>query len=189
MYFSNAITIAASALALCGTVAASPVAAALAPRATTAAKSYCPNKQDDVDTGDRLKLFKAFNTLLFSGSATPANVAAAFAQYVSPNLIEHTASANGFSADVGFLTALLPTVDIKIIGGLQDCFPTNEDTNKGVCAIRYAATPKPGVQSFITNTTVISDFYKYDGVCITEHWDSTQTANSATTNPGFPGSA
>ncbi|KAF2670578.1 hypothetical protein BT63DRAFT_413289 [Microthyrium microscopicum] len=186
MYFSNAITIAASALALCGTVAASP-APAVGPQARAAAKSFCPNKEDDVDTGRRLNLFKQFNTLLFSGSQTPANVAAAFAQYVSPNLIEHTASANSYGADVGFLTALFPTVDITIIPGLQDCFPTNENTNKGICAIHYKATPKPGVQSFITNTTVISDFYKYDGVCITEHWDSTQTANAATTNPGFPG--
>jgi predicted SnoaL-like aldol condensation-catalyzing enzyme len=146
-------------------------------------KSYCPS-QGGISHAQRVQLFKQFTDELFSATNNGSEVAAAFAKYVSPSLIEHTASSNSFGSDVGFLSALFPTVNVAIIAGIEGCFKSTVGGH--ICTVHYKATPK-SAQSFITNTTVISDYYRYDGTCIVEHWDSTMTANAQTTNPNFPG--
>jgi predicted SnoaL-like aldol condensation-catalyzing enzyme len=146
-------------------------------------KSYCPS-QRNIDHAERLQLFEAFTTELFSATKNGSAVAATFAKYVSPSLIEHTAASSNYGSDVGFLSLLFPTVTVSLISGLQGCFKSV--SNEDICTAHYKAEPD-NAQSFISNTTVISDFYRYDGTCIVEHWDSSQTANSQTTNPNFPG--
>jgi hypothetical protein len=148
--------------------------------------SYCPGYE--VSSDDRLALFNAFNAELFdaANSNNADEVAAAFATYVSPDLIEHTASADSYGADVGFLSTLLPGTTLTLIGGLSGCFCNTK--GQPVCTIHYAAVPDAS-GSILPNVTAISDFYRYEGSCIVEHWDTTYIATDTTTNPAFPGSA
>jgi predicted SnoaL-like aldol condensation-catalyzing enzyme len=107
------------------------------------------------------------------------SLSSAFAKYVSPDVIDHSASVSDYNSSVAFLGALFPTVDVAVIAGLEGC--------KGnTCAVHYKVTPKAS-GSLVTNVTVVSDIFKYNGSCIVEHWDSLQTADSTTTNPLFPG--
>ena len=94
--------------------------------------SYCPST-GAISDSDRLALFNAFNAELFdaANSNNADEVAAAFATYVSPDLIEHTASAASYDADVGFLSTLLPGTSLVLVGGLQGCF-TLEFESPGV---------------------------------------------------------
>ncbi|KAF2671430.1 hypothetical protein BT63DRAFT_477915 [Microthyrium microscopicum] len=159
-----------------------PILAIAASFITLTSAWYCgSDNQGDIDQDARTQLFKAFQLELFSG-----DVSDAFAKYVSTDLIEHTSSANSFGSDVGFLSALFPTVDISTVGNdLTGCF--RRDDGAPICTSHYKATPKAGVQGFIQNVTAISDYYRYDGTCIVEHWDSTMTASATTSNPAFPG--
>jgi len=150
-----------------------PLLALAIPVPDDAPASYCPSTYCP-DLEEETALFEAFTTQFFSG-----DVAGAFAKYVSPDIIEHSTAGTNYASDVGFLSALIPTVDIHIIAGIQGCFGS-------ICGIHYSSTPKP-TGSLITNVTSISDWYRYDGTCIVEHWDSVQTANENTTNPLFPG--
>ncbi|KIW02611.1 uncharacterized protein PV09_06059 [Verruconis gallopava] len=149
-------------------------------------ESYCPSFGDITDD-ERLSLFNAFTQMLFdaANNKDADEVGLAFSKYVSPELIEHTASASSYGADVGFLSTLLPGTTVTPIGGLSGCF--NSTNGDPICTIHYAARPD-GSSSLIPNVTAISDFYRYDGSCIVEHWDSTYIASATTTNPNFPGS-
>ena len=173
MFFSRAIVAVTAAL---------PLLAAAAPRSYGKRDNttYCGDGKISVSDGERLQLFQDFNDQLLQQK----DVAGAFAKYVSPDLIEHTASASSYSDDVGFLSALLPTVDVTYINNIIGC--GNSGYAQPICTLHYKAVPN-SADSFVSNTTVISDFYRYDGSCIVEHWDSTQTANENTTNPNFPG--
>jgi predicted SnoaL-like aldol condensation-catalyzing enzyme len=148
--------------------------------------SYCPGYE--VSDADRLALFNAFNAELFDAANADdaSEIATAFATYVSPDLIEHTAAADSYNAAVGFLTILLPGVTASLVGGLSGCFYSTK--GEPICTIHYAATPD-SADSLIPNVTAISDFYRYNGSCIVEHWDTTYIANANTTNPSFPGPA
>lgn len=75
-------------------------------------------------------------------------------------------------------------MSVSVISGLEGCFETDDGCH--VCSVHYKASPK-GDGSLIKNVTVVSDFYKYEGSCIVEHWDSVTTADAGTTNGGFPG--
>jgi hypothetical protein len=175
----NYLNVAVAALSL-------PFFATAAPSRHIARDTYCPGYA--LGDADRLALFNAFNAELFdAANANNADeVAAAFATYVSPDLIEHTASASSYGDDVGFLSALLPGVTVTLVGGLSGCFYSAK--GDPICTIHYSATPD-SADSLIANVTAISDFYRYDGSCIVEHWDTTYVATSTTTNPNFPGPA
>jgi hypothetical protein len=153
----------------------------------TDATSYCPST-GDISDADRVSLFNAFNALIFdAANANNADeVAAAFATYVSPDLIEHTASASSYNASLGFLSVLLPATSVTLVGGLSGCFYSTYGAP--ICTIHYAAYPD-SADSLLPNVTAISDFYRYDGSCIVEHWDTTYIATANTTNPNFPGPA
>jgi predicted SnoaL-like aldol condensation-catalyzing enzyme len=168
MLFSSILAVAASFLTI-GSVSAT--------------RSFCPS-QGGISHSERFQLFKAFTNELFSATSNGSAIASVFAKYVSPNLVEHTSASSSFGSDVGFLTVLFPTVNVAIISGLEGCFKSTAGGQ--ICTVHYKATPK-SAQSFITNTTAISDYYRYDGTCIVEHWDSSMTASAATTNPNFPG--
>lgn len=148
--------------------------------------SYCPGFE--VTDAERLTLFNAMNEVLFyAANANDASaVEAAFASFYSPDLIEHTAASDSYASDVGFLTALLPGTAIELLGGLSGCFLNTK--GQSICTIHYKATPD-GPDSLIPAVTAISDFYRYEGSCIVEHWDTTYIAGETTTNAGFPGSA
>jgi len=155
-------------------VAVLPLLASASPVPDSEPASYCPSTYCP-DSSELAGLFDAFTAQVFSG-----DVAGAFAKYVDPNITEHSTAGTNYGADVGFLSLLIPTVTIHIIAGIQGCFGD-------ICGIHYSATPIPGDNSLITNITSISDWYRYDGTCIAEHWDSVQTADGSTLNPLFPG--
>jgi predicted SnoaL-like aldol condensation-catalyzing enzyme len=171
MFFSRVFTIAAALLPLSAVASPTSQPDNRNPRNPS---SLCPSVYNP-DPYTLLNNFKAFNTQLFSGDA-----AGAFAKYVSPSITEHSTSGGGYNGDVAFLGALMPTVNIAVIAGLQQC-------NGNICWVHYKATPKSGGSPFINNVTAISDFYRYEGSCIVEHWDSVETASASTTNPLFPG--
>jgi predicted SnoaL-like aldol condensation-catalyzing enzyme len=166
-----------------------PLATLAAPRSSKLlprGESYCPGF--DVDEEERLEIFDAMNELLFSAANNddPSAVETAFASFYSPDLIEHTAASDSYASDVSFLTALLPGTSVELVGGMSGCFTNTK--GQPICTIHYKATPK-GEDSLIPAVTAISDYYRYDGSCIVEHWDTTYVAGETTTNANFPGPA
>lgn len=149
-------------------------------------ESYCPGF--DVTDDERLEIFDAMNELLFhaANNDDPSAVETAFATFYHPDLVEHTAASDSYASDVGFLTALLPGTTVELVGGLSGCFTNMK--GQPVCTVHYKATPE-GPDSLISDVTAISDFYRYDGSCIVEHWDTTYVKGETTTNAGFPGGA
>jgi len=174
MFFSRAFTIAACLLPLSAVASPTGLLDDRNLRCPSNPSSFCPNVCSPDET-TLLSLFKDFTQELFAGNAQGA-----FAKYVSTSIIEHSASATNYNQDVNFLQALMPTVSVSVISGMQEC-------NGNICWVHYKATPKSSGSPFINNVTAISDFYRYQGSCIVEHWDSVQTADASTTNPLFPG--
>jgi len=153
---------------------------------TRQSDSYCPGFE--VTDAERLEIFNGMNELLFhaANSDDASAVEDAFATFYSPDLIEHTAASDSYASDVKFLSALLPGTTVELVGGLSGCFKNTK--GQPICTIHYKATPDSS-DSLIPAVTAISDFYRYEGSCIVEHWDTTYVKGDTTTNADFPGSA
>ncbi|KAF5257406.1 hypothetical protein FOXYS1_12071 [Fusarium oxysporum] len=157
-----------------------PFVAATPHSPATQKTSYCGHGKIPISDAKRLALFQEYNQQLH----IKKDVAGAFAKYVSPDLIEHTQSTGTYDENVAFLTALLPLVNITIISDLVSC--GKSIASQPICSLHYKVVPNsPGAG--ITNTSVLTDVYRYEDSCIVEHWDSLLIGSSATTNPNWPG--
>ncbi|RBQ99907.1 hypothetical protein FVER53590_29993 [Fusarium verticillioides] len=142
--------------------------------------SYCGDGKILISDAERLALFQEYNQQLHFKK----DIAGAFAKYVSPDLIEHTQSAGTYDDNMAFLKATLPFVNITIISGLVSCGRSID--SQPICSLHYKVVPN-SPSAGITNTSVVTDVYRYEDSCIVEHWDSLLVGSAATTNPNWPG--
>lgn len=179
---SRYVSVAIAALSLPATA----FARSATPLSARQSGSYCPGFE--VTDAERLEIFNGMNEMLFhaANNDDASAVEAAFATFYSPELIEHTSASDSYASDVQFLSALLPGTTVELVGGLSGCFYNMK--GQPICTIHYKATPD-SADSLIPAVTAISDFYRYEGSCIVEHWDTTYIAGETTTNANFPGSA
>ncbi|KUL87651.1 hypothetical protein ZTR_05943 [Talaromyces verruculosus] len=111
--------------------------------------TYCGAGKIVISDAERLTLFQAYNIELH----VQKNVSGAFAKYVSPNLLEHTASADGYNQLISSLSASLPNVNITFIENLIVC--GTSVANQPVCTLHYKVEPL-NRNAGIDNTTVTS---------------------------------
>ncbi|KAF5554614.1 snoal-like polyketide cyclase family [Fusarium mexicanum] len=142
--------------------------------------SYCGDGKIPISDAKRLALFQEYSEQLHFKK----DITGAFAKYVSPDLTEHTQSAGTYDENVAFLKATLPLVNITIISDLVSC--GRSIASQPICILHYKIVPN-SPNAGITNTSVLTDVYRYEDSCIVEHWDSLLVGSSATTNPNWPG--
>ncbi len=125
-------------------------------------QSYCPARQ--VSVSEQRAIYIAFIQELLVAK----NVTGAYLRFVSPALIEHNPfSPQGRDANAAILAQILASTSFTI---LRSGF----DNDIGFSHVRVEGNPQP---------SAIADFYRFNGSCIVEHWDVTQTRPANATNP------
>jgi predicted SnoaL-like aldol condensation-catalyzing enzyme len=142
-----------------------PVFSAMAIPHTIARKhSFCPGH--NVSEHKQRKLFHAFVDEFYYEK----DVKGAYNVYVGENLIEHSPTIlDGRAAGIAALTPIIAAATFDLIHVLFDC---------GIGSVHSKVT-LPGGQPFLAT----ADYFRYDGSCIVEHWDVSQSVPPNATSP------
>jgi len=130
--------------------------------------SYCPSKPAGPLT--QRALFNAFVQKFFNKK----DVADTYELYVADNVIEHDPFiADGREAGIEALTPLIAAASFDLVHVLYD---------GGIGAVHSKVT-LPGGAPFMAT----ADYFRYDGTCIVEHWDVSESlpANATSSHPLF----
>jgi predicted SnoaL-like aldol condensation-catalyzing enzyme len=125
--------------------------------------SYCPGHH--VSEHHKRKLFNDFVNVFYKQKDVPD----AYNTFVAEDLIEHNPfTPDGREAGIAALTGLIAASDIELVHVLFD----------GCIGAVHSMFTLPG-QPFLA----IADFFRYDGSCIVEHWDVSESVPANATNP------
>jgi predicted SnoaL-like aldol condensation-catalyzing enzyme len=139
------------------------LAEAISTLSTATAMTYCPPRPASLF--EQRVIFDAFVEAFY----VEGNVTGAFTQYVALDYIQHNPFIlSGRAAAIAALSVPGPATTLTIVHQLYD-------GNIGSVHHKDVAAGSPLV--------AVADYYRFDGSCIMEHWDVTQSLPANATNP------